>query len=128
MGEWPQRLSAEEARVLESRIPRGAQVFTCDWELTGTLMLALPDRRFMVALDPTLFEVHDPRRYALWYRLPREAPPGAAQTIREEFGAEFVACFWDERFRRFFDGIAFEPGVNTVLLSDFWNVYDLRPR
>ncbi len=128
MAASPPRLTAEEARVLASRIPRGAQVFTCDWELTGTLMLALPDRKLMVALDPTLFEVHDPRRYALWYRLPREAPPGLATTIREEFGAEFVACSWDERFRRFFDRLVFEPGVNTVLLSDLWNVYDLRPR
>jgi hypothetical protein len=120
------RLSEEDARVLEARIPRGAQVFTCGWGLTGTLMLALPDRKFMVALDPTLFAIHDPRRYDLWYRLPREAPERLAETIRGEFGAQFVACSWDKRFRRFFDELAFEAGVNAVLVSDNWNVYDLR--
>ena len=120
------RFAPEEVQVLRARIPEGAQVFTCEWGLTGTLMLALPERRFMVALDPTLFALKDPVRYALWYRLPREAPPGLAATIRERFGARYVACRFEERFRPFFDRIAFEPGVNTVLMSGMWNVYELR--
>ena len=120
------RLSAEEATAMRARIPAGAQVFTCEWGLTGTLMLALPERRFIVALDPTLFAVQDPERYDLWYRLPREAPAGLAKTIRERFGARYVACLWDERFRAFFDRLAFEPGVNTVSMSGIWNVYELR--
>jgi hypothetical protein len=66
------RLSAEEASAMRARIPPGAQVFTCEWGLTGTLMLALPERKFIVALDPTLFAVQDPERYDLWYRLPRK--------------------------------------------------------
>ena len=120
------RLAAEEASAMRARIPPGAQVFTCEWGLTGTLMLALPERRFIVALDPTLFAVQDPERYDLWYRLPREAPAGLATTIRERFGARYVACLWDERFRAFFDRIAFEPGVSTVSMSGIWNVYELR--
>jgi hypothetical protein len=120
------RLSGEEASAMRARIPPGAQVFTCEWGLTGTLMLALPERKFIVALDPTLFSVNDPALYELWYRLPREAPPQLAKTIRERFGARYVACLWDERFRAFFDRIAFEPGVNTVSMSGIWNVYELR--
>lgn len=120
------RVTVEEAQALRARIPEGAQVFTCEWGLTGTLMLALPERRFMVALDPTLFALKDPERYALWYSLPRVAPPGLAATIREGFGARYVACRFEERFRPFFDRIAFEPGVNTVLMSGLWNVYELR--
>ncbi len=73
------RLSAEEASAMRARIPPGAQVFTCEWGLTGTLMLALPERKFIVALDPTLFSVNDPALYELWYRLPREAPPAARE-------------------------------------------------
>jgi hypothetical protein len=106
-------------------IPPGAQVFTCEWGLTGTLMLALPERRFMVALDPTLFALQDPERYALWYRLPREAPPGLARTIREQFGARYAACWWEDRFRPFFDRIAFEPGVRPITVTGQWNVYEL---
>jgi hypothetical protein len=107
-------------------IPPGAQVFTCQWGLTGRLMLALPERRFVVALDPTLLALEHPELSDLFYRLPREAPPGVAATIRERFGARHVACFWDDRFRPFFDRIISEPGVNTILFSDRWNVYELR--
>ncbi|MBI5071156.1 MAG: hypothetical protein HZB56_23310 [Deltaproteobacteria bacterium] len=115
------------AQKLQARIPEGAQVFTCDWGATGKLMLALPERRFLVALDPTLFYLKDPVLSDLWYRLPREAPPGVAEVIRRRFGARFVACFWDQRLRRFFDRIAFEDGVQTIHLDDYWNVYDLGP-
>lgn len=118
-------LPPDQAEAMAARIPPGAQVFTCEWGLTGVLMLALPGRRFVVALDPTLFAIHDPERYDLWFRLPREGPPGLAATIRERFGARHVACAWDDRFRPFFDRIAFEPGVRTLLFTDRWNVYAL---
>jgi hypothetical protein len=110
---------------LARAIPPGAQVFTCEWGLTGRMMLALPERRFLVALDPTLFLDHDPELYQLWYRLPREAPAGAAAVIRERFGARYVICRWDARFRRFFDRLAFEPGVRMIALAEDWNAYAL---
>ncbi len=117
----PPELAAE----LRQRIPVGAQVFTCDWGFTGTLMLALPERRFMVALDPTLFHLKDPERFQLWMRLQREGPPGTAAAIRERFGARYVACFWDEYLRDFTNRLAFEPGVKTLVMTDDWNVYEL---
>lgn len=40
---------------LQEKIPPGAQVFTPDWASTGGLMLILPERRFIVGLDPTFF-------------------------------------------------------------------------
>lgn len=115
------------AQKLQARIPPGAQVFTCDWGATGKLMLALPERRFLVALDPTLFYLKDPELSDLWYRLPREVPPGVAEIIRRRFGARYVACFWDERLRRLFNRLAFEDGVQTLHVDDYWNVYDLGP-
>lgn len=121
----PERLPAEIAAQMEARIPRGARVFTCQWGYTGTLMLALPERSFMVALDPTFFAVKDPMLYDLWFRLPLEPVPEPARMIRESFGARYVACYWEDRLRPFFDRIAFEPGVRTIVMSDAWNVYDL---
>jgi hypothetical protein len=125
LGEKEERLPPALAETLRQRIPPGAQVFTCDWGHTGTLMLALPERRFIVALDPTFAYLHDPNLYELFYRLPREAPPSAAEKIRRAFGARFAICFWDDWNKRFCDRLAFEPGVKTVALSEFWNVYDL---
>lgn len=122
----PDRLPPALAATLQREIPPGAQVFTCDWGRTGDLLLALPNRRFMVALDPTFFWLQDPVRYRLWREIPRRPPPHAAERIRETFGARWVVCFWDDRFRSFFDQLAFEPGVRTVLLTEDWNVYELR--
>ncbi len=58
--------------------------------------------------------------------IPRQPPPHAAERIREAFGAQWVVCFWEDRFRSFFDQLAFEPGVRTVLLTEDWNLYELR--
>jgi len=123
--EWPNRIPSYVAKVMGAGIPVGAQVFTCEWGLTGNLMLALPDRRFLVALDPTFFQAKDPELYKLWYAMTRRPPRDVAQMVRERFGARYVACFYDEQFREFNERLASEPGVRTLLVSDDWNVYDL---
>jgi len=123
--EWPNRIPGYVARVMRAGIPEGAQVFTCEWGLTGYLMLALPERKFMVALDPTLFQVQDPERYQLWYVATRRPPPGVASLVRERFGARYVACFYDPQFEAFNAELARDPSVRTLLVSDDWNVYDL---
>ncbi len=125
LGEKSERIPPELASWLRSRIPAGAQVFTCGWGHTGTLMLALPDRRFLVALDPTLFYAKDPELYRLWVHLQHDGPPGTAAAIRERFGARYVVCFWDESVRKLSDRLPFEAGVRTLLFSELWNVYDL---
>jgi hypothetical protein len=121
----PSRLDPATAEAMRARIPPGSQVFTCEWGLTGALMLALPDRRFMVALDPTLFHLKDPELYRLWVQVVFRPPDGAADVIRERFGARYVACFRDERFRKLMDQLAFAPGVRTVLFTEDWSVHDL---
>jgi hypothetical protein len=88
-------------------------------------MHALPDRRFLVALDPTLFQAKDPELYALWYVMTRHPPPDVARLVRERFGARYVICLYDSQFDAFNARLAAEPGVRTVLVSDDWNVYDL---
>jgi hypothetical protein len=110
---------------LRQEIPAGAQVFTTEWGLTGILMLALPDRKFMVALDPTYFLVKDPELYQLWYTLPRRPERGMAEVIRRRFGARFVISLSDKRFDRFYYLLSSEPGVRTLFLSDLWMVFDL---
>jgi hypothetical protein len=112
---------------LREQIPPGAQVFTCDWGHTGDLMLALPDRRFIVALDPTLLYVNDPERYRLWFEIPRRPPLHAADVIRDRFGARYVICLWDEAFRGLLDGLGREPGVRPLFVAAPWSIFDLGP-
>lgn len=126
--EWPNRVPSYVATAMRAGIPPGSRVFTCEWGLTGHLMLALPERSFLVALDPTLFQVKDPELYQLWYVVTRRPPPGAAQVVRERFGATHVACLADGQFQGFVERLSADPTVRTVLVSDDWNVYDLGVR
>jgi hypothetical protein len=125
--EWPNRVPGYVARAMRAAIPEGAQVFTCEWGLTGYLMLALPERKFIVALDPTFFHSKDPELHQLWYAATRRPPPGVASLVRERFGARYVACFYDPQFEAFNAELARDPSVRTVLVADDWNVYDLGP-
>ena len=113
------------ASYLDAAIPRGAQVFTCEWGLTGELLLALPDRRFVVALDPVLFHVKDPERYRLWYALPREGPEDAARLIRERFGARYVLCTANPQWSPLLRRLTANPSVRRLLKSPLWYLYDL---
>jgi hypothetical protein len=110
---------------LQQQIPVGAQVFTTDWDHTGWLMLALPDRRFIVALDPTFFYFKDPDLYRVWYRICREAPAGAAETIRRRFGARYVLGLNIAGTSKLFSQLGSERGVRTLLISDIWLLFDL---
>jgi hypothetical protein len=120
--EW---LSPPLAAELRAAIPTGAQVFTCEWGFTGTMMLALPDRRFVVALNPVYFYLANPELYALWFALPRQAPQDAASVIKDRFRARYVLCRWDDRFRPFFARLAAEPGVTPIVQTRNVAAYDL---
>lgn len=120
-------LPAEIAARLQQEIPPGAQVFTVNWDYTGLLLLMLPDRYFLVALDPTLFHLKDPQLYRLWYRITHFPRPGIADIIRERFGAQFVVIYLPPASQAFNFQLASEPGVRILLNARDWMVFDLRP-
>jgi hypothetical protein len=113
------------AADLQRQIPPGSQVFTSEWLITGPLMLVLPERRFIVALDPTFFYVKDPELYKLWYELPRDAPVGVARTIRERFGASYVLLLSRPEWSKFIDRLSNESGVRMLLLTNTWMLFHL---
>ncbi len=125
LGTYDDRLPSNVASRLQQLIPPGSQVFTTEWGHTGTLMLALPERRFIVALDPTFFYMKDPGLYRLWYTLPREAPADAAERIRKYFGARFVLSFGEGRWDAFYNKLSSDPSVRMPLISDYWILFDL---
>lgn len=118
-------LPAPMAALLRKAIPEGAQVFTCDWGFTGELLLALPERRFMVALDPTLFFLKDPELYRVWYALPREGPPDAAELIRRRFGARYVLCAALPESAPLLRSLDRDPAVRQVMTTPLWFFADL---
>ena len=125
MREWPNRAPSYVAKVMQREIPAGARAFTCEWGVTGHLMLALPNREFLVALYPTLFQAKGPELYAFWYAATRRPPPDVAAWSVSGSAHAYVACSFDPHFEASNASLATSPGVRTVLVSDDWNVYDL---
>lgn len=115
------------AELLAQIIPVGAQVVTCDWRLTGEMMLVLPERRFIVALDPMFFATHDPERYRLWYETMREPPEAPGMLLRDTFDARYVLCGEKQQWLSFHRAMERDP--SAVLRGDIglWRVYQLRP-
>lgn len=131
-GASPDCLPAGVVSTLQARIPPGTQVFTPDWASTGALMLALPERRFIVGLDPTFFYMKDPELYRLWYRISHEAPVDTADLIRNVFQARYVVCFYPNRiipqeWSPLFERLAAAPGARTEVLDELWILFDLGP-
>jgi len=113
------------AEVMRQEIPEQAQVFTCEWGLTGEQMLALPERRFMVALDPVLFWEKDPVRYAEWYRLTHNGDPNASTQIRELFGARFVLCAARSENYPLLRNLNADATVRPIMQGPLWYLYEL---
>jgi hypothetical protein len=115
------------AELLGEIVPPGAQVVTCDWRLTGEMMLALPERRFMVALDPVFFAVNDPERYRIWYETVNRPPEAPAVLLRDTFDAHYVLCGERERWRPFHEALERDPAAALRGVIGLWRVYQLRP-
>jgi hypothetical protein len=118
-------LEPSTASFFEKNIPQDAQVFTCGWDYTGNLMLALPERRFIVAADPTLFYKKDPKLYSLWRRIPFDAPIDSVEAIRQLFKSRYVVCRNFEAYWPFFDTLEQDPAVKTLFADNKWVFFDL---
>ncbi len=113
------------AQYFEQTIPAGSQVFTCGWDYTGNLMLALPERRLIVAADPTLFYKKNPDLYRIWRRLPLDAPTDSVEAIRRLFKSRYVICLNYQAYWPFFDTLEKEPTVKTLYADNRWVFFDL---
>jgi hypothetical protein len=91
-------------------------------------MLALPERRFVVALDPVFFHMKDPERYRIWFDTVRHPPERPALLLRDTFDARYVLCDHREKWRPFREALACDPDSALRGVVGFWRVYELRPR
>jgi hypothetical protein len=121
----PWQMGEAAIRRLTLAVPSGANVFTCGWEYTGTLMVDLPDRNYLVALDPTLLYKRDPVLYDLWYRTMKDAPPSSAEIVRRNFASRYVICLDDPTLHPFFDALAADKDARVVYSDAKWVLIDL---
>ena len=121
----PGYIDPDTARQFSQHVPVDAQVFTCEWENTGSLMVALPERRFVVVGEPALFSKKNPELFALWSKMPMAAPLDAVQSIREQFRSRFVICRNVRLYASLLDRLRLDPGVKTVVVSPRWLLFDV---
>ena len=113
----PQRrdlFPSDRAESIRKIIPEGAQVFTCGWQLTGEMMLALPERKFLVALDPVFFWAKDPELYRTWFDVVHHPPADLVASIRSHFQAGFVLCEASPEYLAFIRRMNESAGVATA--------------
>jgi hypothetical protein len=121
-------IDAKTEQVLRQTIPVGMIVFTCGWGFTGSLMVAMPERRFIVAEDPTLLYNQDAQLYKAWHSLPLTPLPDAASLIRQHFKSPFVVCRNVVLYATLLEELRRDPSVETVFVNERWVVFDLLSR
>lgn len=126
-GGRPEGISPAEAHILQRNVPEGTQVFTCGWGLTGQLMLALPERRFLVALDPVLMFKKDPGAYATWFALVHDAGKASAAIVRDTFSARFILCEVGPEYRPFLVAMSRDPLARLTWHSRSWALFEIAP-
>jgi hypothetical protein len=112
-------------QTMASQVPVGSPVFTCGWEYTGTLMVEVPDRNYLVALDPTLLYKRDPGLYDLWYRTMKDAPRTSADVVRTQFASRYVVCLDHPTLHPFFDALAADSRTRVLYSDGKWVLFDL---
>jgi hypothetical protein len=124
-GERTWQMNSTVISKIDRLLPRDADVFTCGWEYTGSLLLNLPERDFMVALDPTLFYKRAPNLYELWYRTLKDAPASSADIVRKGFSSRYVVCLDHPSLHPFFDALVSDRNARTLYSDGKWVLIDL---
>lgn len=119
------QMGKEAGEAIRRNVPVGGAVFTCGWEYTGTLMVEVPDRNYMVALDPTLLYKRDPALYGLWYRTLKDAPTSSADVVRRDFTSRYVICLDHPTLHPFFDALAADKSGRVLYSDGKWVLFDL---
>lgn len=112
--------------ALRDAIPEHSQIITCDWGLTGGLMLALPERRFVVALDPVFFFYQDPTLYRFWFDAVQQPPPHPATAFRERMSGDFIVCDARTKWRPLVSALLHDPAAKLARATPLWIAFDIR--
>jgi hypothetical protein len=103
----------------------GERVFTAQWADSSPLFYAAPQLQSLVALDPTNFYRKDPELFAAYMAVIEGRDPDPARTIRERFGARWVAIWRQPAYQQLAYQLNATPGTRIVFNDADYVVMDL---
>jgi hypothetical protein len=121
----PVLFTPDSTETFRKIIPEGAQVFTCGWEVTGEMMIALPERKFLAALNPVFLWANDANLYHAWFDVVQHPTARAVNIIRSRFHAGFVLCEARAEHLALIERLSRSPGVRAAHRIGPWVLFVL---
>lgn len=112
----PYHLYASAAAWLEENTAEGELVFQTDWDDFPRLFFYNTHNTYLVGLDPTYMQLHDPELYDLWVLISRGEVERPSQFIANKFHARYVHT--DLNHQRFIDRAEADPYLTEAYRDD----------
>jgi asparagine N-glycosylation enzyme membrane subunit Stt3 len=112
----PYGLYADASAWLEKNTPPGARVFQTDWDDFPRLFFYNTHNIYLVGLDPTYMQIHDPALYDLWVDITQGEVENPSQIIASQFASHHVHT--DLNHEGFLQVAEEDPGLKEVYRDD----------
>jgi hypothetical protein len=89
-GSNPYQRYAQASAWLEANTPAGSRVFQTDWDDFTRLFFYNTHNTYILGLDPTYMQLHDPELYDLWVDISKGRVERPSDAISHKFGASYV--------------------------------------
>jgi len=114
----------EMARWLGEHGRPSERVFTVQWADSSPLLYAAPQLQSLVALDPTVFYMKNPKLFQIYVEIVAGRHPDPARAIRQQFGARWATVPYNF-YAQVASQLAKSPGVKLVYGDRDYAVMDL---
>ena len=112
----PYGLYADASAWLEQNTPPGARVFQTDWDDFPRLFFYNTHNIYLVGLDPTYMQIHDPALYDRWVDITQGGVENPSQIIASQFESHYVHT--DLNHEDFLQVADEDPGLKEVYRDD----------
>jgi len=115
-GHKPYDLYADASLWLEENTPPDSRVFQTDWDDFPRLFYYNTHNTYLVGLDPTYMQMHDPNLYALWVLITRGDVKAPSKIIASRFGSQYIHS--DLKHKDFIKVAEKDPELTEVYRDD----------
>ncbi len=112
----PYSLYANASQWLIENSDEGDKVFQTDWDDFPRLFYYNTQNIYLVGLDPTYLQLHDPNLYGLWVLITKGSIEEPSGFIENQFHARFVHS--DLKHKSFIREAEADPGLTEVYRDD----------